>query len=263
MDIGLVMSNHDLTAVVIMHHSPANKGYLDLCLKSLERQYVPMQVIVVNSSERELNYPKWVNVIDVPHTTNSAVAGNLGFKHAHPDAEYFLFLNDDTCLTAGSVQALKEVVVDSNVIVNPFSNCDVDFFYAYADMTLRKEGGQTLKLPRFFDLDYVKGFEEELMQSRKANRVIIPVPFVCFYATMMRAEVWRTLGGLDEQFESGPDDRDFCMRAKQIGVQSVVDLSTTIWHFGGKTIATKDAQAVAKNRIVNAKKFESKWGQPQ
>lgn len=253
----------DLTAIVVMFHEPANKGYLDLCLKSLERQYIPMQVIVVNSSEMKLDYPDWVNVIDVPHTTNSAVAGNLGFKHAYSDAEYFLFLNDDTCLTAGSVQALKEVVVDSNVIVNPFSNCDVDFFYAYADMVLRKEGGQTLRLPRFFDLDYVKGFEEELMQSRASYRVIIPVPFVCFYATMMRAHVWRTLGGLDEQFESGPDDRDFCMRAKQIGVQSVVDLSTTIWHFGGKTIATKNARAVAKNRIVNAKKFEDKWQIPQ
>lgn len=236
-----------------LHHEKLNRAYVDLALKSIENlDYQDKEVILVDSSETDVPFPDWVKVLKVPHTTGSAVAANEGVKLCDPQAKYLMFCNDDVIFTKDSIKEMVNSLGDNNAIMNAFCNTDTEMYY-WAD----------LPFPRFYDLDMIKGHEEELMNTPLQRRVIFQVPFVCFYATLMKIDIWKRLGGLDEKFTSGPDDRDFCMRAAKIGIPSIINLGATIWHAGGKTIATKDPVAVQENRVKNAKYFEEKWNQPQ
>ena len=180
------------------------------------------------------------------------MAANIGVKAVDQSAKYLLFANDDVIFAKGSVKELMIAMGDNTLIMNAFSNTDTEMYY-WAEMPV----------PRFYDLEDIKGKEQVLMGYPIERRVVFPVPFVCFYATMMPLKLWNELGGLDENFTSGPDDRDFCMRAAQKGVPSMINLAPTIWHAGGKTIATKNQDEVAANRVKNAKYFEEKWKTPQ
>lgn len=252
-----------LVSIIIAHHDIKNKAYLEMCLESVSRQDVDdKEVIVVDSSEVKKDYPDWVKPIYVPHTTNSAVAYNLAEKATDQSSKYLLMLNDDVVMTKGALAELIDSMKDNPVIMNAFSNCDTEIYY-WADMKLHKDNDDWLQLPRQFDLEFVKGYEEDMFSLRRTQRIIMPVPFVCFYATIMQHKLWQDLGGLDEQFASGPDDRDFCERAALQKTISVINFGTTIWHFGGRTIAIKDPNEVAKNREVNADKYLKKWGRPQ
>lgn len=247
-------------SVVMLHHETKNDSYLRLALESIRRQY-PSETIVVDSTGNPTQYPEWVTPIFVPHTTGSALAANLGVKASNPTHEYVFFCNDDVVLGHNSLAELVLGLesIDKPAIMNAYSNTDCGFYYHSPIILNGKE------FPRQFKIeDTTEADRFEMMNSMVMGRpVFIHVQYVCFYATMMHRSTWIDLGGLDEFYESGPDDRDFCIRAGQKGIPSLINLRPNIWHFGGQTIATKDPEAVAANRIKNARYFEQKFGHPQ
>jgi len=243
-----------------MFHDPKNQEYLDLCLRSLNYQDVDKEVILVDSSidgHKSEAYP-WLKTVKVDNSTNSAVAGNIGFRNASSASKYFLFANDDTIFTVGSVAELMGAMGENRCIMNAFSNCDTEWLH-WREMSLYNEG-KSLVLPRFFDMNLVRGFEQQLIEYPLEKRTVIPVPYVCFYATIMPQSVWWDVGQLDENFESGPDDRDFCMRAAKLGIPSMINLGPTIWHFGGTTVNSGESEHVKQRRLKNAKYFYEKHG---
>lgn len=249
-------------SVVLLYHEPKNEAYIDLALESIRRQDIDKEVIVVDSSETSKNYPEWVTAITVSHTTGSAVAANMGVNQTNPESKYIMFCNDDIVMGRDALAELVHTMdnIDVPVIMNPYSNTDVGMYY-YSPIMLNHK-----TFPRQFPIESTTMLEREAMMECApfGRQVLLPVPFVCFYATIMHRKTWMDLGGLDEFYESGPDDRDFCIRAFQkYGIPSLINLRPNIWHFGGQTIATKDPEAVAANRVKNAQYFEQKFGVPQ
>lgn len=250
------------TAIVMLHHEPRNEHYLHLALESIRRQDVEKEVIVVDSSDTPKNYPSWVKPLYVDHSTNSAVAANLGVKEC-TDSKYLMFCNDDVVFGANSIHEqvmVMEMFDEKGVILNAWSNCDVGFHHHSHVIISGKY------YPRQFPIEDITDADKEFMmnESPKGRHLLIPVPWLCFYATMMPLALWRKMGGLDEKFASGPDDRDFCMRAaKEYKVGCVLNMRPTIWHFSGQTIAKKNQEAANANRLVNSKYFQEKWGIPQ
>ena len=248
-------------SVVMLHHEPKNDAYVHLALESIRRQDMDMEVIVVDSTDNATPYPTFVTPIYVSHSMGSAVAANLGVKASSEESKYIFFCNDDVVL---GHDALRQLVYSMDTlavpaIMNSYSNTDCGIYYHCPIFINHKE------FPRQFKIeDTTKEEQEAMMSSAPYGRpVLLAVPFVCFYATLMHRKTWTSLGGLDEFYESGPDDRDFCLRAAQKGIPSLINLRPNIWHFGGQTIATKDPEAVAANRIKNAEYFEKKFGQKQ
>ena len=250
-------------SVVFLYHEPKNEEYINLALTSLYRQDMgaDLETIVVDSSDSSKTYESWVTPIYVPHSTGSAVAANLGVKATSPESKYVLFCNDDVVFGRDSVRELVRTMdlIDNEVVMNAYSNTDCGMYYHSPVVINNKE------FPRQFKItDVTTEDKEAMMESAPFGRpILLPVPFVCFYATIMQRKTWMDLGGLDEFYESGPDDRDFCLRAAQKGIPSLINLRPNIWHFGGQTIATKDQKAVAENRVKNAQYFEKKFGIPQ
>jgi len=247
--------------LVFAHHHNSITPYFNLCLQSLERQDINKEVIVVDSREVKTPFSDWVKVIPVDHSTIAPVAYNMGFKQAANDSTHFMVCNDDIVFGKDSLAEMMDSIKGYNLIMNAFSNCDLGYYY-FADIVLTNKD-RKLAMQQQMNLKDVIGFEEELMSYPLGRRIIMPTVFNCFYATLIPRAVYETLGGLEERYVSGPDDRDFCMSAQKIGVKSVINLAPTIWHFSGKTMEVKDPEVVKVNRANNARIFEEKWNIPQ
>lgn len=254
---------HKVTAVLATHWN-SHKPYLDLCLESLKRNKMDsnldLEVIVVSSREEEVGAPPWVvgKYIPVSHDTIAPVAFNLGFKNARQDSDWFLMLNDDTCIPEGVISRLVDSTKGQKMILNSFCNTDVGWLYK-KDITFQTPEGKTMQMPRFTTIDKVKGFEEEMLTYPSDPKdIMLRTPFNCFHATLIPAKLWKLLNGLDEAYVSGPDDRDFCLRAAQVGVESWLNISAHIFHFGGTSVAKNPK--MEENRKRNAEHFKTKWG---
>lgn len=245
--------------LVFAHHRNELTPLFNLCLQSLERQDVNKEVIVMDSRPVKTPFPDWVKVIPIDHSVIAPVAFNQGFKQASNDSTHFMVCNDDLVFGKDSLAELMSSIKGFHLIMNAFSNCDIGYYY-FCNLILKNKLGQELKMLQQMDLKDVVGFEEDLMNFPLGRRIIVPTPYVCFYATIMPRAVWEAVGGLEERYVSGPDDRDFCLSAQKIGVKSVINLAPTIWHFSGKTMAIKDPEVVKKNRADNNEIFKSKWG---
>ena len=245
--------------IVFAHHRNELTPLFNLCLRSLENQDVDKEVIVMDSRPTKTPFPDWVKHVEIDHSVIAPRAFNQGFKMAAPDSTHFLVCNDDLVFAKDALKELMDSIQGYHIIMNAFSNCDIGYYY-FADIYLKNKEGREVKMRNQMEFKECLGFEDELMNYPLQKRIILPVQYVCFYATLIPRAIWEALGGLEERYVSGPDDRDFCLSAQKIGVKSMINLAPTIWHFSGRTMALKDPETVAKNRAHNNEIFKSKWG---
>lgn len=74
---------------------------------------------------------------------------------------------------------------------------------------------------------------------RKAKRGEIP-DWIPGYALLVKARVWKRLGGFDEGFFFTFEDLDFCVRAKKQGMRILTCPRLTINHQDGATVNRKE-----------------------
>ena len=255
-------------SIIILHHSPVITPYLDLYLKSIAAQETKHEIEVVVMDSRKEHRPLPDYKLNLKHVCISndviaPVACNLAVKeHASKDSKYILICNDDLCLSRYAIEEMINFAEAHGraVIQNAFSNCDFNIYYSAPDFCLEKENGSQLYMRSQMNIKNIDNWHDELINYPLQRRIILPFQYVCFYATVMPKALFETLGGLHEEYISGPDDRDFCLQAAKIGVPSVVNLAATIWHFSGRTMATKDPETVKKNRERNNEIFKSRHG---
>jgi N-acetylglucosaminyl-diphospho-decaprenol L-rhamnosyltransferase len=177
-------------------------------------------------------------------------------------ADYLLFLNPDTRLDAGSLDAAV------SALEHP-ANHGV----AVAGIQLYEEAGEVarscarfptvrsmliaaLGLPR---AGLGRGFamiEWAHDETRAVDHVI-----GAFY--LVRAAVFRDLGGFDERFFVYLEDVDFSLRAHQAGWRTLYLADARAFHRGGGTSAAVPAQRLAysvKSRLAYARKHFSRSG---
>ena len=76
---------------------------------------------------------------------------------------------------------------------------------------------------------------------------------VTFACVLIPAPVYRELGGLDESFNNGFEDCDFCLRARSSGFRVTYTPASTIYHYGQSSPGRKNLDE------ENKKLFLDKW----
>ena len=66
-------------------------------------------------------------------------------------------------------------------------------------------------------------------------------------ALVVRAEVWRNLGGLDDRFFAHMEEIDLCWRMQLAGWKVTVVPESTVWHLGGGTLPSDSPQKLYLN----------------
>lgn len=234
---------------VVIHHETKNKPYFDLTMKSLAAQIgVEHEVIVSCTTEAPLDFPDeckgmidkgTIKVLHLPHSTSPEVALNMGFKMADPTSEHYIMLNDDVILSKYALHTMSETIGDNTkLILNAWSNCDTGWLYFGCPNV--EKNGKRLRFAKQMRLSQIEGFEQELINIPKLNPVVVEVPFLCFYATMMHRDLFKSVGGNDERFHTGQSDQFFCLKARRdFDAKCRVTFETFIFHFGGVTVESR------------------------
>ncbi len=86
-------------------------------------------------------------------------------------------------------------------------------------------------------------------------------PRIAFLCTLIKKEVVKKIGGLDERFSPGNfEDDDFCLRAQLAGYKTVIAKDVFIHHFGSKSFTADGMKKYEERLEINKKIFIEKWG---
>jgi GT2 family glycosyltransferase len=79
-------------------------------------------------------------------------------------------------------------------------------------------------------------------------------------ALLVRAEVWRALGGFDERFAPGYfEDTDLCFGARELGWRVLYEPRALVLHVEGASHGSDPASGVKRHQELNRPTFAEKW----
>lgn len=239
----------------------AQEKYLNLCIDSLNQQkFKDFEVVLVSSgSNCTVTLPNWflshkefysIERMHFPKAIEKA------YELSDPSSEYIMLLNNDTVLDRDCLDSMVRTMdaVPIEIILNAFCNSDAFGFFYFAHTGFAN--GELFHKSQY-TYEEMEGKHQDLMSLRKHPFAVMPTPFSCFYATMMKRSTYEKVGGVDTAYLTNKDDLDFCLRARKFGIQSMVAMHAAVFHFGGATTNITKTQA---EENFNQEYFKQKHG---
>lgn len=209
---GGVEATHACISAVLAHRNPETD-----------------RLILINDASPEpLMAPMLLPCAGFPNTVLLTNSENLGFVRTvnrglgvAGDADVLL-LNADTVLYAGGLEELRRVAAAPGIgTVTAMSNNATIFSYPGAD--LRRE-----------TLEDISWAELAALALARNAGVITDVPTGHGFCMLIKNEVIRRIGGLDEAFGRGyGEENDFCARAADLGYRNVAAGGVLVEHKEG------------------------------
>jgi GT2 family glycosyltransferase len=186
-------------------------------------------------------------------------AANLGFAGSYnkgmrmAEGANLVVTNDDVYFPVGSLDGLVSVLKEPQAgIVGPVTN------YAFSYQNTRLFG--RLKDHSAAELQRIERFAQEL--KTKVGKKVIPVDRLTGFCLAISGDLHRQIGGFDDGFTFGAfEDADYCIRARKVGWQVLLDASTFIEHGGAQGGSLSFKQEWLKTRrhwLMNAIRFARK-----
>lgn len=209
-------------------------------IASLKKAIIPEgfsnKIVVVDNSpvpdgflEKSLKQDKNIKLITTLQNTGFAKGNNLGIKYGlKRGCQYFLLLNNDVLVNRQFLQHLLAIEAD---LVVP----KIYFAKGYEFYKNRYQPSELGKVIWYagakFDWDNVyskhNGMDEvdkgQFNQSRE-------IEFANFCCVLIKKEVFKAIGLLDEKYFLYWEDGDFSVRAKQTGFKIIYQPKAIIWH---------------------------------
>lgn len=194
----------------------------------------------------ENGWSSWVTVLLAPRNGGFAYGNNLAIRHAFgtraPD--YVHLLNPDTQVRPGAIAALSGFLEDrpeAGIAGSSFENEDgSDWPIAFRFPNPVSEFSGALGF----------GPLSRLLQrwavARCMGGVVEQADWVSGASLMIRSEVLRAIGGLDENFFLYFEETDFCYRARQAGFTTWYVPASRVMHIAGQTTKVMERNAAAK-----------------
>lgn len=163
---------------------------------------------------------------------NYGFTGGYNKALAQIDAEYFVLLNSDIEVTANWLTPLIELMDSDKTIaacqpkIKSFNQKD-QFEYAGA------AGGYIDKYAYPFCRGRILDTVELDQNQYNDIREIFWATGACM---MVRAELYKNSGGLDDDFFAHMEEIDLCWRFKNLGYKIMVNPDSEVYHVGGGTL---------------------------
>jgi len=237
------------TSIIILTYN--NIDYNRICIESI-RKYTTAgtyEIIIVdnNSTDGTREWLKEQN--DIKLILNNENVGfprgcNVGIEAAEKDND-ILLLNNDTKVAPRWLENLKICLYSDETIgaVGPITNnCSnyqgINVSYSNVDDMIEFASNNNISTPKRWE---------------QKSRLIA-------FCILVKRKVINKIGNLDERFTPGNfEDDDLCMRIIEAGYKLMVCNDSFIHHFGS-TSFKKDFTNFNNALIINAQRFEEKWG---
>lgn len=210
------------------------------CLRSLaEHTSLPYEIIVVDNGSTDgtaemlaVDFPE-VRYVGNPDNIGYTRANNIAMRMAR--GKHIVLLNADTLVLDAAIDRLTAYLED---------HPDVG---VCGPKVLNRDGSLQLPCRRgeprpWAVISYFSGLAQRFPKDRRFSGYLLthldedeinPVDGVSGSCMLIRGEVYRQIGGLDERFFAYQEDADYCARARAAGWQVVYMPKARIVHFGG------------------------------
>ncbi len=240
-----------LVSVVIAAH---NHSDLTLrCLQALRdhSEIEAIEVIVVDDGStddtaRRLSSVHNLTVISNPESVGFLRASTAGAGVAR--GRYLFFLNNDTEVLGGWLEAMTAILErDPGVGI-------VGAKLIYPDGRLQEAGGIVFRDASGWN--YGKGDDPR----KPEYNYVREVDYCSGAALMVRADLWRSLGGFDDRFAPMYyEDTDLCFAAREAGSKVVFQPAAVVIHHEGATAGTDPAAGMKAHQASHREAFAQKW----
>lgn len=234
-------------AVIIVNYKTAELTLR--CIASIERDAdpkEPVRVIVVENDSGDADalragiadhgWTDWVDLVVSDRNGGFAYGNNLGVRHAWSTGarpHFFWLLNPDTELRPGAIAPLVRFLDEHPRAGIVGSSLEFDdgepWPYAFRFPSLWGELEEGLRL----------GLVSRLLDDRKVVRMMGDRPeqvdWLPGASMMIRAEVFESVGFMDDGYFLYYEETDFCLKAKRHGWQTWYVPASRVMHICGQS----------------------------
>jgi hypothetical protein len=211
------------------------------CLQSIFRSKIgfSFRVVVVdnasNDGSAEEIKKRFKNVKLIVNKKNYGFAkgNNIGIRSVFEDSKYILLLNSDTIIQGNALETLVDYADDKKADI---SSCKL----IYPSGKFQPNGGKLpFFLPTFFWLSGLDDILRRVVRLPSYQEILFEafrdgkIDWVSGTVMLIRSEVFRKIGFLDERIFMYGEDVDFCFRARKNGLSVGWTDSCRIVHIGG------------------------------
>ena len=225
------------------------------CLDSLRRHVasVPFEVLLVDDASTDdtpliADEMPWLRFFRQEQNSGFGSACNFGATQAK--GEYLVFLNNDTTVSDGWLDALLETFADwpkaglvgSKLVLmdGTMQECGSLLFRDGSAANYGRGGDP--RNPRYCytrETDYVSGA-----------------------AIMIRKDLFDSLHGFDDLYEPAYyEDTDLALRIRELGLQVIVNPHAEVCHVEGGTAGMDTSKGIKRYQVINQEKFLDRWRQ--
>ena len=228
-------------------------AYTLACLRSLGEHVgsVPFEVIVVDDGSSDATPQRLAGVAGIRALRNAQNLGFIGSCNAGAAVargDYVLFLNNDTVVTAGWLDALVRCIEQA-----PQAGL-VGAKLVYPDGRLQEAGGIVFDDASGWNV----GRFEEPGDPRYSFRR--EVDYCSGAAILLRRELFAKLGMFDTRYTPAYyEDTDLAFAVRAAGLKVYVEPASVVIHFEGITSGTDTGSGIKRYQVVNRGKFADKW----
>jgi GT2 family glycosyltransferase/glycosyltransferase involved in cell wall biosynthesis len=239
-------------SIVIPVHNKFELTYN--CINSISNSIteVSYEVIVVDDSSSDetllspLVFLGGCQIARTPNNVGFVGACNTGAARAR--GEYLIFLNNDTIVSDGWLDALSDTLDRDPAIGIVGSRL------LFADGVLQEAGGIIWRDGSGWN--WGRG-QDRMHPTYSFMR---DADYVSGAALMIRHDLFREMKGFDELYAPAYyEDTDLCFRVRAKGYRVVMQPCSTIIHLEGQSNGTSTTSGLKRYQVVNAKKFRNRW----
>lgn len=237
-------------AVVILNWN--GKSFLEEFIPGvIEHSSNDAEVIVADnmSTDGSVSYLKnnFPEVRIIQNKENGGFAKGYNDALKLIDAEYYILLNSDIQVTPNWIPPVIQLMdSDKNIAA-----CQPKIL-AYHDKTKFEYAGGAGGFIDKYGYPFCKG---RLFQSIETDDGQYDETSEIFWASgaclFVRAELFHSFDGLDEDFFAHMEEIDFCWRLKQSGYKIMICPQSKVYHIGGGTLPKKSARKTYLNMRNN------------
>ncbi len=233
------------TAIVILNYNGAH--FLRTFLPSVITHREQAAIVVVDNGSTDesarLVREQFSNVTLLELGQNWGFCGGYNRALAQIPADYYVLLNSDVEVTPGWLSPLVQWMDDhpTTAAVQPKIKAQKQkTYFEYAGAA----GGFVDELAYPFCRGRLFSYTEE--DTRQYDRPC-PVFWASGACMVVRATVFHTLGGLDEDYFAHMEEIDLCWKMQRSGFDVWCLPQSTVFHVGGGTLATGSSRKTYLN----------------
>lgn len=249
--VALPEADAPLASIVVPVYNKV--AYTAACLESLRSTAgdTPFEVIVVDdcSSDETPGYlDRCTGLVVVRNAENSGFIASCNAGAARAHGRFLVFLNNDTTVTEGWLQALLATFEDF-----PDGGI-VGARLAYPDGRLQEAGGIIFNDASGWN--YGRNEDPALPQYNFTSEA----DYVSGACLAIPRALFEELGGFDSHYAPAYyEDTDLCFRVRQHGRKVYCQPACTIIHHEGVSSGTDETSGTKRYQAVNREKFRQRW----